>query len=169
VLKIELLDRDHNREQFDCGSEPLNKYLAQTARLHTERGISRTYVLVDEFSPSPKPIIGFFTLNICQLKAELLPEKWSKKLPRDIAGLKLGRLAIDINHQQKGFGSMLLVAAMEKMLEVFDRAGGIGVFVDAKDEKAATFYRNFGFESLNDNNLQLFLPLETIRKSLKER
>jgi hypothetical protein len=42
VLKIEILSRRHNRDGFDCGSDPLNTYLRHTARQHIERGISRT-------------------------------------------------------------------------------------------------------------------------------
>lgn len=48
MYKIELLSRAHDREGFDCGSEPLNAYFRQTARQHTERGISRTFVMVEE-------------------------------------------------------------------------------------------------------------------------
>jgi hypothetical protein len=55
---------------------------------------------------------------------------------------------------------------MEKALEVIHVAGGIGLFVDAKDEAAARFYRGFGFVPLPDAPLELFLPLRTIREAL---
>ena len=50
MLKIEPLTRGHDREAFDCGNNELNQnqYLKKTARQHTEKGISRTFVLVDE-------------------------------------------------------------------------------------------------------------------------
>ena len=48
MLRIELLGRQHNRGGFDCGSPELNGYLQHTARQHTEKGLSRTEVLVDE-------------------------------------------------------------------------------------------------------------------------
>lgn len=166
ALRIEPLSRPHDREGFDCGSEPLNAYLRQTAREHSERGISRTFVLVE--SPAPKesiPVLGYFTLNMCQIKSEWLPEKFGRKLPREICGLKLGRLAIAQNQQGKGLGKALMAEAMKKALEVFDTAGGIGLFVDAKDERAAEYYRQHGFEPLQPNPLQLFLALETIRNA----
>ncbi len=34
--------------------------------------------------------------------------------------------------------------------------------VDAKDDKAATFYRHHGFIPLTDTPLTLFLPLATV-------
>jgi len=162
VLKVELLSRAHDRASFDCGSEALNVYLRQTARQHTERGISRTFVLADETAAEPRPILGFFTLNICQLRAEQLPPELVRKLPREVSGLKLGRLAIARDRQRQGLGGVLLVAAMRKVIEVFESAGGIGLFVDAKDEAARSYYERFGFIPLSDEPLQLFLPLQTL-------
>ena len=166
MFKLELLSRAHDRDAFDCGSEPLNNYLKQTARQHTERGISRTYVLVEESASESKPVAGYFTLNICQLRAEQLPAEMARRLPREVAGVKLGRLAVAKSRQRQGLGRLLLVAAMKKFVEVFDSAGGIGLFVDAKHNEAKTYYERFGFIPMPDNPLLLFLPLQTIREVL---
>lgn len=164
--KIELLAKSHDRDGFDCGSEPLNLFLKQTARQHAERGISRTFVLVDEAAATPKPIIGFFSLNICQIKSESLTPQEAKKLPRDVAGVRLGRLAVSKAWQRQGIGKVLLVAAMGKFIEIFNSAGGIGLFVDAKDQDAKRYYEQFGFVSLPSNELELFLPVKTIQEAL---
>ncbi len=164
--KIELLAKTHDREGFDCGSEPLNLFLKQTARQHAERGISRTFVLVDESAVPPKPILGFFALNLCQIKAETLSPAEAKKLPRTVAGVRLGRLAVAKAHQRQGFGKKLLVAAMEKFIEIHRTAGGIGLFVDAKDQDARRYYEQFGFVPLPSNDSELFLPVKTIQAAL---
>jgi ribosomal protein S18 acetylase RimI-like enzyme len=166
VHRIELLAKSHDRDGFDCGSEPLNLYLKQTARQHAERGISRTFVLVDEDAPEPKPIVGFFTLNLCQVKSESLTAAEAKKLPRDVAGVRLGRLARAKEYKGQGIGEVLLVAAMKKFVEIFNVAGGIGLFVDAKDQKAKEFYERYGFVSMPSSELQLFLPVRTIQEAL---
>ena len=164
--KIELLAKSHDRDGFDCGSEPLNLFLKQTARQHAERGISRTFVLVEEAAPAPKPIIGFFSLTICQIKSESLTPQEAKKLPRDVAGVRLGRLAVAKTYQRQGIGKTLLVAAMGKFIEIFNSAGGIGLFVDAKDQDAKRYYEQLGFVSLPSNELELFLPVKTIQEAL---
>jgi ribosomal protein S18 acetylase RimI-like enzyme len=166
VRKIELLDQSHDRERFDCGSEPLNLFLKQTARQHALRGISRTFVLVEESAVAPKPILGFFALNICQIKSERLIPKEAKKLPRDVSGVRLGRLAVAQGHQRQRIGHTLLVAAMAKFIEVFNTAGGIGLFVNAKDKEAKRYYEQFGFVSLPSDELELFLPVRTIQEAL---
>ena len=167
--KIELLSKFHDRDGFDCGSEPLNQFLKQTARQHAARGISRTFVLVDEDASDPKPIVGFFSLNLCQIKSESLSGAEAKKLPRDVSGVRLGRLAVAKEYQRQGMGKTLLVAAMEKFIEIFDTAGGIGLFVDAKDQAAKRYYEQFGFVALPSNELELFLPVKTIQQALTPR
>ena len=166
MRKIELLSKSHNREGFDCGSEPLNVFLKQTARQHAARGISRTFVLVEEDAPEPKRILGFFSLNMCQIKSESLSAEEGKKLPRDVSGIRLGRLAVAREYQRQGVGKTLLVAAMGKFMEIFRTAGGIGLFVDAKDEDAKRYYEQFGFVSMPSNELELFLPVRTIEEAL---
>jgi GNAT superfamily N-acetyltransferase len=167
VRKIELLAKSHDRAGFDCGSDPLNAFLKQTARQHAERGISRTFVLVDEDDTSgPKPILGFFSLNLCQLKTDVLAPEEAKRFPRAVPGVRLGRLAVAKERQRQGIGTTLLIGAMMKFMEIFNTAGGIGLFVDAKDHEAKRYYEQFGFVPLASNELELFLPVKSIAEAL---
>ena len=115
-------------------------------------------MLVKENASEPKPVLGFFSLNLCQIKSETLSAEDAKKLPHDVSGIRLGRLAVAKAHQRQGVGKTLLVAAMRKFMEIFNTAGGIGLFVDAKDHEAKRYYEQFGFVSLPSNELELFLP-----------
>ena len=89
----------------------------------------------------------------------------AKKLPRDVSGVRLGRLAVARQYQRQGMGKTLLVAAMGKFIEIFNMAGGIGLFVDAKDQEAKRYYEQFGFVSLPSDELELFLPVKTIQEA----
>ena len=128
--------------------------------------LAATFVLVDESAAVPKPILGFFSLNICQIKSESLTPAEAKKLPRDVSGVRLGRLAVSKAHQRQSIGKTLLVAAMGKFIEIFNSAGGIGLFVDAKDQDAKHHYEQFGFVPMSSNELELFLPVRTIQEAL---
>jgi len=66
---------------------------------------------------------------------------------------------------QRFHGSLLLAEAIHRTVIIADQAGLIGLFVDAKDERAQKFYEKYGFVSLPGHALQLFLPLETLRLS----
>ncbi len=164
MLKVELLDATHGRRGFDCGVEALNRYLQQIARQHIAKGISKTFVLVEEHAAAPKPVLGFFTISLCQVLGQQVPAKWAKKLPGQIPAMRLGRLAVARTQHGAGYGKALLVEALHRIARVADLAGGIGLFVDAKDEAAAAFYAHFGFEPTPSGPLTLFMPTETIRQ-----
>ena len=157
---IEPLNKSHNREQFDCGVEILNQFLRSTARQHIKKGISRTFVLSEQDSQT---IIGFFTLTICEVRSVKLPESIAKKYPAQVPGVKLARLAVARQWQRQGIGEILMVEAMQRALLVADTAGGIGLFVDAKDEVAQSYYARYGFITLEDNPLEMFLSLSLLR------
>jgi ribosomal protein S18 acetylase RimI-like enzyme len=78
---------------------------------------------------------------------------------------KLARIAVDSGHQRRGYGGLLLLDAMQRTVAIAENAGLIGLFVDAKDEPAAVYYRKYGFVALKSNPLQLFLAMGTIRRT----
>ena len=47
MIKIELLDKSHDRKRFDCGNTQLNIFLQKTARQHITKGMSRIFVGLD--------------------------------------------------------------------------------------------------------------------------
>jgi ribosomal protein S18 acetylase RimI-like enzyme len=155
MMQVQALAGDHDRQGFDCGRQQLNDWLQQVARQHQDKGLSKTFVAVREEAPAG--ICGYYALTLAELENRHLPEAWRKKLPRRIPGVRLGRLAIDTQYQGKGLGELLLVDALTRAQRIYADAGGIGLFVDALDEQAAGYYRNFGFEASPDNPLLLFL------------
>lgn len=160
MLKIELLDKSHNRNQFDCGNAALNSFLQKTARQHIIKGMSRTFVLIND--NSPKEIFGFYTLSICEVEAGYLPPTISKKYPDQVPAVKLARLAVSIKHQHLGYGNYLIGSAVEKVILISENVGIIGFFIDAKDDHSKKYHERFGFISLLGNPLILFLPVQTL-------
>lgn len=66
------------------------------------------------------------------------------------------------NYQGKGYGAILLVDSLCRLVTVSRNLGIVAYFVDAKDDNAASFYQRFGFIPLPDSPYELFLPLPTI-------
>lgn len=164
MLKIEPLGARHDREGFDCGSAELNDYLKKTARQHIDKGLSKTFVLVDE--AEPERILGFLTLAVCEVQAQSLPPKLAKKYPQHVPAAKLARLAVAKDRQRGGLGKLMMVHALRQAIRVSDSVGIIGFFVDAKNEDARRYYEQYGFVALPDSPLKLFLPLATLKQAL---
>ena len=163
MLRIETLSRNHDRTGFDCGNDELNQYLQKIARQHFNKGMSRTFVLIDD--AGPHEILGYFTLSSCEIFVENLPRKYAKKYPSRAPAAKLARLAVTKKRQGQGLGTQMMVNAIERIIKVSEHLGIIGFFVDAKNDAVRAFYEQFGFISLPDNPLELFLPLATIKKA----
>jgi ribosomal protein S18 acetylase RimI-like enzyme len=160
MLRIEPLCRRHDRKCFNCGSPALNTYLQKTALQHIEKGISRTFVLIDTDAPSN--IIGFFTLAGCEVVTRGLPAGYAGKYPAKAPAAKLTRLAVSCDRQRQGLGAIMMAEAMKRTLSVAENIGIIGIFVDAKNQSAREYYEQFGFITLQEDPLELFLPLRSI-------
>ena len=162
-LTIQTLTKAHNRNAFDCGNEALNNFLQKIARQHNEKGLSKTFVLID--SQYPTDIIAYMTLVVCEVLADEIPHQWKKKYPQRIPAAKLARLAVSHAQQRKGYGQLMLIDALQKTLNVSYAMGIAGLFVDAKDIQAQAYYQQFGFLALPEQLDNLFMPLSTIAKS----
>ena len=163
MLKIETIGKKHDRAGFDCGIDELNKYLQRIARQHLNKGMSRTFVLIDDSKPAD--ILGFYTLAACEILVEKLPRKYSKKYPPKAPAAKLARLAVAKNNQRQGYGALMMANAIERVLMVSKNLGIIGFLVDAKNESAKQYYEQFGFIPLPDNPLDFFLPIATLQQA----
>ncbi len=153
------LDRSHDRSGFDCGVPELNKFLMATARQHGQKGISRTFVLTD----GTPAILGFFTLTLCEIHAELLPAAEARAYPlHALPAARLARLGVSRKMQGKGFGELLLAEAIHRTALIAEQAGIIGLFVDAKNNSVRSFYQRYGFLVIPEHQLQLFMPIKTI-------
>ena len=159
-MQVQALTGSHDRPGFDCGRSQLNDWLRQVARQHQDKGLSKTFVATREEDTTH--ICGYYALTLAELESCHLPDAWRKKFPRRIPGVRLGRLAVDLKHQGKGLGQLLLVDILVRAKRIYQEAGGIGLFVDAIDDRAASFYRRFGFEPTPDQPLLLFLPVQGI-------
>lgn len=160
---ITALETNHDVNGFDCSDPALTIWLQSTAMQHQKKFISKTYVLVNDMTPSV--ILGFYALSIRKMTPNaVLPLSMAKKLPRDVPGYTLARLAVEQEEQGKGHGETLLINAMKRVRDAAGTVGGVALFVDAKDERAAAFYRKYGFISFLSNPLTLFMPIVSIPK-----
>jgi GNAT superfamily N-acetyltransferase len=157
MLGIQPSTGRHDRRAFDSGSAQLDAWLRQTAQQHQRRGISKTFVATAADTPSR--ILGFYALTVCEVVADELPEDLARKLPRRVPGIRLGRLAVDRSFQGQGLGELLLMDAIKRAQLVLEHVGVHALFVDAKDARAAAFYRKYGFRPFSSNPLTLVLVI----------
>ncbi len=158
---IELLDKKHVMKNFDCGNELLNRYIQNQAGQDVKRKLSVCFVLTDGVS---KEIQGYYTLSNNTIPLSSFPKNIKKKMPKSYTSIPttlLGRLAVDVKQQGKGYGKILLVDALKRSHETSKEIGSFAVVVDPIDDSAEGFYEKYGFIKLPDSG-KMIISLKTL-------
>jgi GNAT superfamily N-acetyltransferase len=158
--------KKHDRKSFDCGDPSINDFLQRYARQSHESGAAKTFVAID--NADNKTILGFYSLAPGALAYAVTPEAVRRGLARhDVPGFRLARIAADLRWQGQGLGGQLLAGAARRCLRAAAEVGGVVLIVDAKNDRAARWYTNYGAVPLSHNPLTLLMSLATFAADLK--
>jgi GNAT superfamily N-acetyltransferase len=162
LLRLEILHAQHDREEFSCGVEALDRYLKLQAGQDMRKRVATVYIATTD----GVHVEGFYTLSPFAVRLPDLPAALVKKLPRYpmMPTMLLGRLAVSLQRWGQGVGEWLLIEALRSALAISSRAASVGVIVDAKDESARQFYLKYHFIPLPDVDDRLVLSMDKIEK-----
>ena len=149
VWRIERLNADgaaHDASAFSCGEEALDRYLRDMAARAPQHGLFPVTVATRS---GDSRILGYYAIDLVGL-----PEAFRRKSDPPVTVL-LVRLAVNEKAQGRGLGTMLLADAVKRALQI--DLHWTAFLVRALHERAAGFYRRFGFVPLADDPLLLWL------------
>lgn len=160
---IEPLGKAHDRQEFSCGNEALDRYLKRQAGQDARRKAAAPFVLVEA---GALVVRGYYTLSASGVDVGEFPENLARRLPRYpvVPATLLGRLAVDVRLRGQGFGELLLMDALRRAFEQSDQIASAAVVVDAVDEAARRFYLHFDFLAFPERRDRLFLPMRTLAR-----
>ena len=155
IKAIESLGK-HDRAAFSCGVASLDDWFRHRAGQDEKRNVARVFVAIDDQGG----IVGFYSLSSFTLTIADLPPDYAKRLPRydAIPAALIGRLARDEKVRGEGVGELLLADAVRRVIGAARSLAVFAIVVEATDEKAAAFYRDFGFTPFPSRPLRLFMP-----------
>ena len=160
--RTEKLTRAHAVDAFDCGKEPLNRFLQRFALTNQRAGASQTYVGLVEHE-----LVGYHTLAFGAAEHAEVPMRVGKGLARHpIPLMVLARLAVSTRWRGRGVGSALLKDAVLRTLQAAEIAGLRALAVHAKDDEARTFYERHGFVPSPTDAYHLLVLLKDIKRDL---
>ena len=146
------------RKQFDCGIHPLNDFLRRHSNQNHLVGFGRTYVLVID-----EKIIGYYTVSMSNSVEFVSVKSESIEFPKyPIPVGLIGRLAVSKDNQKQGWGKWLLIDAVRRIYDAAQEVGAHAVLVDAKDESAENFYKQYGFSPFPSKPSSLYIPLDSV-------
>ncbi len=154
-LRIARLDASHKRDNFICGSEPLERYIKTQATQDMRKRVSSCFVALT----AENEIAGYYTLASTSVFLSELPESITKKLPRYpmVPAVLMGRLAVSQTYKGLGVGGVLLYDALHRA--TIAEIAAYALVVDSKDQSATAFYEHHGFMQLVGVESKLFIPL----------
>ena len=162
------LDAGHDRLAFFCGADTLDTYFRHQAGQDMRRRLAVVFVLPGEGGR----VKGFYTLSNDSVPYSQVPLSVQKKMPASYTSLPttlLGRLAVDREFQGRGLGELLLLDALKRSYGISTSdIGSIAVVVDPMDDRAAWFYRRYGFIMLADRG-RMFIPVKTIARLFRSK
>jgi len=170
-LIIESLQKDkYGRLDFTCGNEALDRFLHESAYQAVVKGLSKTYVAVEENDETT--ILGYYTVTTIRVEAGELPDRILRTLKLPKHGLPVSlvaRLAVSEHRKKQGIGALMLFDAMARCARVASDIGGVAIVVDALDESVIDWYAQFGFKRFEPSSRKMFIPMVTVRQLLGVR
>lgn len=153
----------HELVDFESGESSLDDWLKKRAFKNQASGPSRCFVLCNG-----NKVIGYYSLSAGAITHATAPKTMRRNMPNPLPVLLVGRLAIDKNYHNQGFGSALLRDAMIRAVGVASDAGVFAILVHALSEQAKRFYLSRGFVESPLQPMTLIMTLETVVSVLSE-
>lgn len=151
----------HELSHFDCGQEILNNWLKNRALSKDKHNFSRTFVSLG----NQNQVAGFYSLSASSVNRALVGKPLQRNSPSEIPVILLGRLGVDVSHQDRGLGRSLLRDALLRSLNASDSIGATAVLVHALTESAKAFYTKRGFSPSATDHFTLTLPITRLKES----
>ena len=161
---VEKLDATHDVDSFECGKEPLDRFLKRFALANQKADSARTYVACRGLT-----VLAYYSLAAGAVEHADAPLRVGKGLARHpIPVMVLARLAVDLTWQGRGLGKALVKDALLRTAAAADIAGIRALLVHAKDDEARGWYEALEFEPSPTDPYHLFLLMKDLRAMLSE-
>ena len=170
ALPISQFDKAlHDCSAFSCGFLPIDNFLKDALADHINSGYLTAYVATEE---GQKDVVGVYTLNAFAIKPDHIETPKEPRPPPTIPAIYMKVVAVREDRQGMGLGKALMVNALRKSLEISKDVGSMAVVLDVlRDEnfeRRFAFYKNLGFQPLNDpkNADRVYISLNDVAATL---
>jgi GNAT superfamily N-acetyltransferase len=158
------LAAEHELDQFNSGTPPLDDWLKRRARQNEAGGASRTYVIAQS-----RRVVGYYSLAAGSVLHAEATGRVRRNMPDPVPAALLGRLAIDQAWQGRGLGSALLRDAVLRVIGAAETIGVRALLVHAISDEAKVFYERWGFRPSAIEPMTLMITIEEAQKMLGPR
>ncbi len=162
-LEFRALTPDCDRKAFSCGKPEIDGWFREKSLKKHEKYLYRvtTAHLAGNSSPA-----GYYALTVARGDRDHLKNE-AKNYGFDgdfFPSVHLHYLAMFSNLQRQGFGSRVLMHAIERVYKISRYAGAYTMTLVSLDEKSTAFYQSLGFETYGPASQHplMLLPIQSI-------
>ena len=161
----EKLGPTHDLSAFASGVDALDAWLTRSASHAQAMKTAQTFV----WHSGNGVVVAYFSLAAHLVVRASLPSKIGRGSPDAIPAVLLARLALDRTLHGGGLGGELLWDALSRACAASEIAAARIIVVDAYDDRAADFYRRYGFVAVAENQLRLVQKTSDVTAALLGR
>jgi GNAT superfamily N-acetyltransferase len=154
----------HVLDEFDCGVDKLNRWLAESALRADSLDTARTYVWVQR---GERKVMAYFAIT------PTVVDRVTDGISKTAAGRMdyvpaylLAKLAVDKSIAGQGNGRQLVLDAITRMVGVSQVGAGRLIVVDAIDDDTTEFYKKLDFIPVTNTPRRLYMKIATARAVL---
>lgn len=145
--KIKKLSENDDISNFSCGLKDMDNFLKKDALMQQQEKLNVTYLVTCD-----NKIIGFFSLLADSIEIKKVNETHNIEY-ETCPAVKIGRLAIDKNYSNIGFGTIILDNICGNIKSISEKLGIRFITVDAYCN-VRQFYYNNKFNHIKIKNLK---------------
>lgn len=177
TLSIERLTETHSVLDFDCSTGypddvDMNDFIKNDALNEEYEGWNNTYVVVKK---GESKVLGFFAISNDSFEIKPQLKKDLGKPYQKIPAQKIGRIAVDKNHQKKGIGCFMMEYAIGFITDKIAKNTGCRyITLDAYPHRVEWYKQHFQFtentiiKHNSTKTVNLILDLKSFAEDLKK-
>lgn len=138
---ISALSGNDDLSGFDCGDSDRNTWRQSRSLSGHQNDDSRTYLC----RSTNGTVIGYYAIATSAIVRAPLPGRLKRNAPDPVSCILLAQLGVDKSCHGQGLGRELVIHAMRQAVLVAEIAGCRLLLVHPATDRAADWYRRFGF------------------------
>lgn len=147
-------------EHFRCGVEEIDNWVRNKARKFHSDNRTKVFFASEVESNS---VIGLYSLSIAHEVAPDIEQKYRDIYKAGAPLVYISYLAVLRSRQSQGFGTFLLLNALQRAHFVSQNVSYYGVALRSLNERTTAYYTRFGFRPADKNaHPLLILPVWTL-------
>jgi len=156
----------HDLSRFDSGEPDLDTWLRDRAVTAARARVAQTFVWVRD-ADAPRVVL-YYALSAHAIPRAEAPSRIGRGVPDPVPGALLAKLALDRPRHGSGLGQVLLIDALQRILQASEQGPAVrAIVVDAATDAGRALYAKFGFVAAPGRPDRMLVRAETVARGLK--